>query len=61
MSDAQQTRLRFLKVVVQPIYVLDDGETLIEQPTQPATVSAADWPAFAAKDPLEWVQESGSQ
>lgn len=48
-------QLRLLKVVVQPVYVLDDGETLTEQPAQPATIPAKDWPSFAKKDPLTWI------
>lgn len=42
MSD----RLRLLKVVVQPVFVVDDGTELREIPTQPVTVSATDWPTF---------------
>jgi hypothetical protein len=41
-------RLRLLKVIVQAVLVVDDGETLTEQNTQPMTISAADWPEFAA-------------
>lgn len=40
-------RLRLMKVVVQPIFVVDDGETLAEQNTPPIEVTAANWPAFA--------------
>lgn len=40
-------KLRLLKVIVQPVFVLDDGETLTEQAGQPVEVSAADWPTFA--------------
>ena len=38
--------LRLLKVIVQPIFVLDDGETLTEQAAQPLEVSAGEWPSF---------------
>jgi hypothetical protein len=41
------TRIRLLKVIVQPIFVVDDGERLIEQVAEPVTVSPADWPTFA--------------
>lgn len=40
-------RLRLLKVVVQPVFVVDDGETLTEQAAQPMEVPAAEWPGFA--------------
>lgn len=40
--------LRLLKVIVQPVFVVDDGENLVEQPAQPVEVAAAEWPTFAA-------------
>lgn len=40
--------LRLLKVIVQPVFALDDGETLTEVGTQSVEVSGADWPAFPA-------------
>lgn len=40
-------KARLLKVVVQPVFVIDDGDTLAEQVAQPIEVSAADWPTFA--------------
>lgn len=40
-------RLRLLKVICQPVFVIDDGETLIEQAAEPVVVSAADWPTYA--------------
>lgn len=40
-------RLRLLKVIVQPVFVLDDGETLTEQVADPFTVTAAGWREFA--------------
>jgi hypothetical protein len=39
-------RLRLVKVIVQPVFVLDDGETLAERATEPVTVSPADWPTY---------------
>ena len=39
-------KLRLLKVNVQPVFVIDDGETLSEQAAQPVTVSAEDWPTY---------------
>lgn len=40
-------KLRLLKVIVQPVFALDDGETLEERPGEAVTVSPADWPTFA--------------
>lgn len=43
------SKLRLVKVVVQPHFVLDDGENLAEQMAQPVEVAAKDWPAFSAE------------
>lgn len=42
------SRLRLLKVIVQPVFVLDDGESLEEKPADPITVGPADLDAFPA-------------
>ncbi len=42
-------RLRLLKVMVQPVFVVDDGESLSERPAAPVMVPAAVWPEFAAE------------
>lgn len=51
-------KLRLLKVMVQPVYVLelDDG-TLDEQTTGPIAVSAAEWPTFATTRYVEIENE----
>lgn len=41
------TTLRLLKVLVQPVFVLDDGESLVEHAVPPVVVTAADWPTYA--------------
>lgn len=40
-------KLRLLKVIVQPVFVLDDGEGLVEQIAQPVSVNPLDWPGYA--------------
>jgi hypothetical protein len=40
-------KLRLLKVFVQPVFVVDDGETLSEMQAEPVVVHAEDWPAYA--------------
>ena len=40
-------QLRLLKVIVQPVFVVDDGEHLTEQLAQPVEVSPSEWPTFA--------------
>ncbi|MBK8748775.1 MAG: hypothetical protein IPM04_13205 [Saprospiraceae bacterium] len=41
------SRVRLLKVVVQPVFVVDDGETLTEQVADAFTVNASAWRDFA--------------
>jgi hypothetical protein len=41
-------RLRLLKVLVQPIFVIDDGETLVERAADTVVVPAAEWPTYAS-------------
>ena len=45
---ARKNRLRLLKVIVQPVFVVDDGE-LTEKTVQPVTVPAKEWPEYPAK------------
>jgi hypothetical protein len=40
-------KLRLLKVMVQPVFVVDDGENLAEHTAETVAVAAADWPTFA--------------
>jgi hypothetical protein len=42
-------RLRLLKVVVQPHFILDDGETLEEIEHPPTVIPAAEWPAYSGE------------
>lgn len=42
------TRLRLLKVLVQPVFVVDDGDSLTERPGNPVEVPASQWRAFGA-------------
>lgn len=51
------SKLRLLKVIVQPVFVVDDGETLTEHPAQPVTVAPADWPTYATTTFVEGFAE----
>jgi hypothetical protein len=42
-------RLRLVKVIIQPVFVVDDGEALTEQAAQPIEVSSADWPGIVER------------
>lgn len=39
-------RVRLLKVVIQPTFVIDDGTTLIERTSEPVLISAEQWPTY---------------
>jgi hypothetical protein len=47
MESGRQPRLRLVKVVTQATFVLDDGESLVEQVANPVTVNASEWPTYA--------------
>lgn len=49
MSENGHKKLRLVKVMVQPIIVLDDGETLSEKTVQPIQVSASEWESYPQK------------
>jgi hypothetical protein len=55
------SRLRLLKVVVQPVFVVDDGDQLREQPAQPVTVSPEDWPTFATTTFVDGMEQLQAQ
>jgi hypothetical protein len=42
-------KLRLLKVLVQPVFVLDDGNALTELPADPIVVSAEEWPTYPSE------------
>lgn len=42
-----KTDVRLLKVVVQPVFVVDDGENLHEVEVQPIKLTAQQWPSFS--------------
>jgi hypothetical protein len=48
-SNSGKVRLRLLKVIVQPVLVIDDSVTLREEFIEPIVVSAKDWPNYSAE------------
>jgi hypothetical protein len=42
-------RLRLVKVLVQPVFVLDDGETITEVEHGVIAIPAAEWPTYSAE------------
>lgn len=57
------SRLRLLKVIVQPVFILsdDDGENPVEQVASPLTVPASEWPAYAASGFAQSVEQLRQQ
>lgn len=53
-------RLRLVKVIVQPVFVLDDGDTIQEMPHPPIEIPAADWPTYSSerfpREVAEWEE-----
>ena len=41
--------IRLIKVVVQPHFVLDDGETITEVPPEVVAIPAAEWPTYSSE------------
>lgn len=39
-------KLRLLKIIVQPVFVIDDGASLVEQTPQPITLTPAQIATF---------------
>lgn len=42
-------RLRLVKVVVQPVFVLDDGENVTELEHPAIAIPAAEWPTYSSE------------
>jgi hypothetical protein len=43
MPAKRRKQLRLVKVMIQPIFVIDDGKTLEEQTSEPIVVTSGDW------------------
>ena len=52
------SKLRLVKVVVQPFFVLDDGENITELEHQPTVIPASEWPTYSSerfpREVAEW-------
>jgi hypothetical protein len=52
------SKLRLVKVAVQPFFVLDDGETITEVDHPAAMIPAAEWPTYSSerfpREVAEW-------
>lgn len=58
-------RIRLVKVIVQPVFVLDDGETIEELPHDPVVIAAADWPTYSGerfpREVAEWQERLNTE
>ncbi len=54
-------KVRLLKVVVQPVFVLDDGATLTEVQHPATVIPAAEWPTYSSgrfpREVAEWQEK----
>lgn len=49
MEGAPVKRFRLLKVELRATFVEDDGERLVERPSQPMVLTAEEWPAIVER------------
>lgn len=53
-------RLRLVKVLVQPVFLLDDGDNVVELEHPVVAIPAAEWPSYSgdrfAREVAEWQQ-----
>ncbi len=42
-------KLRLIKVLVQPVFVLDDGETITEIEHPATAIPASEWPTYSSE------------
>ena len=51
-------RVRLVKVIVQPVFVLDDGTTIVEVDQPPIAIPAIEWPTYSGdrfpREVAEW-------
>lgn len=43
------SKLRLVKVHVQPVFVLDDGNSITEVEHAPVTIPASEWPTYSGE------------
>lgn len=42
-------QLRLVKVIVQPVFIIDDGDTVEEVEHPPVAIPASEWPTYSAE------------
>ena len=58
-------RIRLVKVLVQPVFVLDDGENVTELEHPPVAIPASEWPTYSnerfPREVAEWESQINAQ
>ena len=58
-------RLRLVKVIVQPVFVLDDGTDVTELEHPVIAIPAADWPTYSGErfpaEVAEWQKQLNAE
>lgn len=58
-------KLRLVKVIVQPVFVLDDGENVSEVENSIVAIPAAEWPTYSSerfpREVAEWQARIDAQ
>lgn len=53
-------RIRLVKVVVQPVFMIDDGVNITEVEQPPVAIPAAEWPTYSnerfPREVAEWQE-----
>lgn len=63
-KEEPKVQVRLLKVLVQPVVVVDDGENLQEVTIDPIVVTAKEWPEYATgrfKEQFSELQKQATQ
>lgn len=59
------TKVRLLKVLVQPVFVLDDGESITEVPVEEHVIPASEWPTYSSerfpREVAQWQAQLDAQ
>jgi hypothetical protein len=58
-------QVRLVKVLVQPVFVLDDGQNISEVPIEEHVIPASEWPTYSSerfpREVAEWQAQLDDQ
>jgi len=58
-------QVRLVKVLVQPVFVLDDGQNISEVPIEEHVIPASQWPTYSSerfpREVAEWQAQLDDQ